>query len=474
MSVLEKIFQIIITKQIMEKIKSSLRESKSARWFVLITVSFLMLTGYFFTDILSPLQGMLRENMGWTNSEYGAFAGSYSFLNVFCLMLIFGGIILDKAGIRFTGTFFVGVMIVGAFFNYYAMTDTFNSGGLGYDFLNSFLTDYKPSLKLAILGYSLFGVGVEIAGITVSRILVKWFKGKELALAMGLEMATARGGMLIAFSASPLMTGKEHIISRPLAFGVILLVIGFLAFFIHNMMDKKLDKEVAADTSVEDSEEEFKISDVFLLFKNPGFILIALLCVLFYSAVFPFTKFAPDLMAQKYLFPKEYAGTIVSLLPAGTIFLTPLFGSFMDRKGKAASIMILGSLLLILVHLIFAFSPSSKIFAIIAMVILGFAFSFVPAAMWPSVPKIIPESRLGSAYAMIFMIQNIGLMTFPMLLGLVLDKSNQGLAEGQNLDYTNPMLLMVGCGVAALFVAFRLRAIDKKKGYGLDLPNIQE
>ena len=456
----------------MEKLSHSLRESKTARWFVLITVSFLMLTGYFFTDILSPLQGLLRDNAGWTNSEYGTFAGSYSFLNVFALMLIFGGIILDKAGIRFTGTFFVGVMLIGAFFNFYALTDYFNNGGLGYDFFNSFLTDYKPSLKMAILGYSLFGVGVEVAGITVSRILVKWFKGKELALAMGLEMATARGGMLLAFSASPLMAGKAEIISRPLAFGVILLVIGFIAFFVHNMMDKKLDTEISNDTSVEASEEEFKVSDIFLLFKNPGFVLIALLCVLFYSAVFPFTKFAPDLMAQKYLFPREYAGMMVSLLPIGTMVLTPLFGSFMDRKGKAASIMILGSLLLIMVHLIFAFSPSDKIFAVIAMVILGFAFSFVPAAMWPSVPKIIPESRLGSAYAMIFMIQNIGLMTFPILLGRVLDASNVG--NTGNLNYTNPMILMVGCGVAALIVAFRLRSVDKKKSYGLDLPNIQK
>jgi MFS family permease len=459
----------------MEKIKSSLRDSKSARWFVLITVSFLMLTGYFFTDIMSPLQGMLRDQMGWSNSSYGTFAGSYSMLNVFCCMLIFGGIILDKAGIRFTGTFFIGIMIIGASLNYYAMTDTFTNGGFGYKFLNSFLTDYKPSLKMAMIGYSLFGVGVEIAGITVSRIIVKWFKGKEMALAMGLEMACARGGMLVAFSASPFMTGADKVISRPLAFGVILLIVGFVAFMIHNMMDIKLDKEVAGDTTIEPTEEEeFKASDIFLLFKNPGFVLISLLCVLFYSAIFPFTKFAPDLMHQKYGFPEELAGTIVGLLPIGTMILTPIFGAFMDKKGKSASIMMLGSLLLIFSHLIFAFAPGNTFFAFGAMIVLGFAFSFVPAAMWPSVPKIIPESRLGSAYAMIFMIQNIGLMIFPMLLGYVLDQSNQGLAKGETLDYTNPMLLMVGCGVAALFVAFRLRAVDKKNGYGLDLPNIQQ
>jgi MFS family permease len=455
------------------QLKESIRDSKSARWFVLITVSFLMLTGYFFTDIMSPLQGMLRDQMGWSNSSYGTFAGSYSILNVFCLMLIFGGIILDKAGIRFTGTFFVGIMIVGAFFNYYAMTDTFNNGGLGYNFLNSFLTDYQPSLKMAMIGYALFGVGVEIAGITVSRIIVKWFKGKEMALAMGLEMACARGGMLLAFSASPWMTGANQVISRPLAFGVILLIIGLLAFLVHNMMDKKLDVEVAADKSIVASEEEFKASDVFLLFKNPGFLLISLLCVLFYSAVFPFTKFAPDLMVQKYGFPVDLSGMIVGLLPIGTMVLTPIFGAFMDKKGKSASIMILGSLLLIFSHLIFAFLPGNTAFAFTAMVVLGFAFSFVPAAMWPSVPKIIPESRLGSAYAMIFMIQNIGLMLFPMLLGYVLDQSNQGLAEGAPLDYTKPMILMVGCGIAALFVAFRLRSVDKKRGYGLDLPNIK-
>jgi len=459
---------------ITKAVSLSIRDSKSARWFVLLTVSFLMLTGYFFTDIMSPLQGMLRDQMGWSNSSYGTFAGSYSVLNVFCLMLIFGGIILDKAGIRFTGTFFVGIMIVGAFFNYYAMTDTFNNGGLGYAFLNSFLTDYQPSLKMAMIGYALFGVGVEVAGITVSRIIVKWFKGKEMALAMGLEMACARGGMLLAFTASPFMTGAHEVISRPLAFGVILLVIGLLAYFVHNMMDKKLDAEVAADASVEASEDEFKASDVFLLFKNPGFLLISLLCVLFYSAIFPFTKFAPDLMVQKYGFPVEFSGWIVGLLPIGTMVLTPIFGAFMDKKGKSASIMILGSLLLIFSHLIFAFLPGNAPFAFTAMIVLGFAFSFVPAAMWPSVPKIIPESRLGSAYEMIFMIQNVGLMLFPMLLGYVLDQSNQNLADGTPLDYTKPMMLMVGCGIAALFVAFRLRSVDKKKGYGLDLPNISE
>jgi len=285
-------------------------------------------------------------------------------------------------------------------------------------------------------------------------------------------MACARGGMLLAFSASPWMTGDDRIISRPLAFGVLLLVIGFIAFLVHNMMDKKLDVEVAADTSVEASEDEFKISDIFLLFKNPGFILIAVLCVLFYSAVFPFSKFAPDLMAQKYLFSEDLSGKMVGLLPIGSMILTPFFGAFIDNKGKGASIMLIGALLLIVVHSIFAFGPDTKIFAVGAMILLGFAFSFVPAAMWPSVPKIVPESRLGSAYAMIFMIQNVGLMAFPMLLGAVLDSTNVG--NTGNLNYSYAMMLMVGCGVAALIAAFFLRVVDKKNGYGLDSPNIQK
>ncbi len=222
-----------------EKIKTSLRDSKSARWFVLIAVSFLMFTGYFFTDIMSPLKNVICDNYGWTNTEYGTFAGSYSMITLF--FLIIGGIILDKMGIRFTGTTFIGVMILGSFFNYYAMTETFNNGGLGYDFLNSFLPAYKPSLKLAIMGYALFGLGVEMSGITVSRILVKWFKGKEMALAMGLQMATARGGMLLAFSGSTFIAGSDNVVSRPLLLGVILLIVGLLSFLVHNVMDKKLD-----------------------------------------------------------------------------------------------------------------------------------------------------------------------------------------------------------------------------------------
>ena len=466
----------------MNQIKKSLRDSAKMRWLVLGLIAFTMLTGYFFTDVLSPLKSLLIEDqtLQWDNSCYGIFAGAYSFFNVFIFMLIIGGIILDKIGIRFTGNTFVSLMVVGAVINYYALTDYFNTGGFGYEFLNSFLTDYKPALKLAVLGYSLFGVGVEIAGITVSKIIVKWFKGREMALAMGLEMATARLGMLLAFWISSPIAGVDKIITRPVAFGIILLCIGLITFLIYNVMDVKLDKEVEESEDAE-PEEEFHIADILKLITNKAFIYISLLCVLFYSAVFPFMKYAPDLMVNKFGVSIDTAGFIAGILPLGTMAMTPLFGTYLDRKGKAASIMILGSILLIAVHLTFAIAPDIVFLAILAMIILGVAFSLVPAAMWPSVPKIVPESRLGSAYAMIFWIQNWGLMGVPILIGYVLDSVNPGVTEqiqqgveGAHYNYTIPMLIFASTGVLGLIFAFLLKAEDKRKGYGLELPNIQK
>lgn len=462
-----------------EKIRQSLKDSKTARWSVLALISFTMLTGYFFTDVLSPLKPLLESNLGWTSEAYGKYTGAYAFFNVFFLMLIFGGVILDKRGIRFTGSTFVSLMIGGAFLNYYALTETFINGGLGYDFLNSFMTSYSPSVKLAFIGYAIFGVGVEIAGITVSKIIVKWFKGKELALAMGLEMATARFGMLGAFWFAPSLAGKMEIVSRPVAFGVVLLGVGLITFLIHCMADKKLDKEISENTETE-PEEPFRFADIGKILTNPGFLLIAFLCVLFYSAVFPFMKYAADLMVNKYGMSVGRAGFVAGLLPFGTMALTPIFGSIYDHKGKGATIMIIGAILLIIVHGIYAFLPASNFLAYVAIILLGIGFSLVPSAMWPSVPKIVPENRLGTAYALIFWIQNWGLMGVPMLIGSVLDKVNPGVsaakAAGETAvyNYTVPMTIFVGFGVAALIIGIALKAIDRKKGYGLELPNIKK
>jgi nitrate/nitrite transporter NarK len=336
---------------------------------------------------------------------------------------------------------------------------------------------------VAAIGFAIFGVGVEVAGITVSKIIVKWFKGKELALAMGLEMATARMGTALALSTSAPIAKAMHDVSVPILICLIMLVIGLIAFFIYTFMDKKLDASIVKDNigRVVEPEEEFKLSDIKVIFMNKGWWYIAILCVLFYSAVFPFLKYASDLMVNKFGVKESLAGLIPSLLPFGTMILTPTFGNLYDRKGKGASIMILGAVLLILVHFLFAVPfLNNWIFAIFLIILLGIGFSLVPSAMWPSVPKIIPEKQLGTAYAMIFWVQNWGLMGVPALIGWVLDKwciIGTKVIDGKTIptyNYTIPMLIFMSLGLLALVFAFLLKAEDKKKGYGLQLPNIKK
>lgn len=458
-------------------LQTSLRHSKTARWLALALVSLTLLAGYFFADVMSPLKTMIIENqqLGWDNNAYGLYTGAYSWFNVFFVMLIIGGIILDKAGIRLTGTAFSVVMIVGAWFNYYALSDTFLNGGPGFDFLNSFWPQYNPSLKLASLGFALFGVGIEILGVTGSRIVVKWFKGKEMAFAMALQVSCGRLGMLWVMLHAPRLAGPEHIIARPIAFGVLLLIIGLLSYLAYSVMDFKLDQQETVDLSEE--EEEFHLVDVGKLLFNRSFIYISMLCVLFYSAVFPFMKYAADLMVHKFGVDPSTAGDIPGLLPLGTMIMTPIIGLYLDYKGKSASVMIFGSILVILVHLGFAFGPSSSIVAIGLMVLLGISFSLVPAAMWPAVPKIVKEQYLGSAYSLIFWIQNWGLMAVPMIIGWSLESSNPGVTDAikQGMDvhynYTTPLVVLAVTGVLGLVFAFLLKIDDKKMGYGLESPN---
>ncbi len=405
----------------MEKIRQTLRDSKAARWTALAIVSFTMLTGYFLTDVMSPLKPMLESQLLWNSADYGLFTSAYGWFNVFLLMLIFGGMILDKMGVRFTGMGAAIIMVIGTGIKYWALSTTFQEGYtiLGID----------AQVAFAAFGFAVFGVGVEVAGITVSKIIVKWFKGKELALAMGLEMATARMGTLLAMAVSMPIAKYFNDVSAPVLLCLILLVIGLIAFFIYTFMDKKLDASMVGQ---KDDEEPFKVSDITKIIGNRGFWYIAILCVLFYSAVFPFIKYAADLMVNKYHVDPDYAGLIPSLLPLGTLFLTPFFGSLYDRKGKGATIMIIGAIMLIFVHVMFAVPfLSSWLLAIVLVVILGIGFSLVPSAMWPSVPKIIPEKQLGTAYALIFWIQNWGLMGVPLLIGVVLNTTNPEVAPNK-------------------------------------------
>lgn len=447
-----------------EIIQKKLNDSPLARWSVLAIVSLTMLCGYFLTDAMAPMKSLLESELGWSSSAYGFFTSAYSWFNVFLFMLVISGVILDKKGARFTGILACILMIIGCSLKYYAISEYFTMTGD--------LFGWPARVMVAAIGYAIFGVGVETAGITVTKIIARWFKGYEIALAMGLQVAVARIGTTIALSVTVPIAMYFHSLSAPILFALILLCIGFISFLVFTVADRRLDTSIKESGS---SEEAFRINDIFSIIKNKGFWLIALLCVLFYSAVFPFLKYATDLMVNKYNVSIDLAGNIPAMLPFGTMLLTPFFGGLYDKKGRGASIMILGAILLIVVHLLFAM-PFMNVwwFAALIMIILGIAFSLVPSAMWPSVPKIIPQRQLGTAYALIFWVQNIGLGGVPLLIGWVLEKYCQTGNPDTPYDYTLPMLIFAGFGVLALLVALTLKAEDKKKGYGLEQPNIQK
>ncbi|MEI6575049.1 MAG: MFS transporter [Bacteroidota bacterium] len=458
-----------------ETLRRTLRDSKAARWTALLIVAFTMFAGYYLADVMAPLKGLLENELHWNSTEYGFFTSAYGWFNVFLFFLIIGGIILDKMGVRFTGMMSAVVMVVGTAIKYWAVST--------HALDNQVLLGWKAQVMVAAIGYAIFAVGVEVAGITVSKIIVKWFKGHEMALAMGMQLSIARLGTALAISTSLPIALAFHHVAAPVLICLIMLCIGLIAFFIYTFEDKKLDASVAADNAGRDvePEEEFKMGDILEIVKNRGWWYIAILCVLFYSAVFPFLKYATDLMVNKFGVSPYWAGAIPGLLPFGTILLTPVFGGIYDKKGKGATIMIIGAVLIILVHLLFSVAIFNSYFVAIALIlILGVGFSLVPSAMWPSVPKIIPERQLGTAYALIFWVQNWGLMGVPLLIGWVLDKycvTGTVMIDGQlstTYNYTIPMLIFTSFGVLALVFAFLLKAEDRKKGYGLEQPNIKK
>jgi len=549
-----------------EKTKTLLRDKASARWTALILLSFAMFCAYIFMDILSPIKDLLESTRGWDSTAFGTYAGSETFLNVFILFLIFAGIILDKMGVRFTAILSGIVMLIGATINWYAVTKAFMGSSLETWFnenlnyipifdelgVSPFYRGMPASAKFSAVGFMIFGCGVEMAGITVSRGIVKWFRGKEMALAMGSEMALARLGVATCMIFSPVIAnafGRPDV-SRSVAFGVVLLMIALIAFIAYAFMDKKLDAQTG---EAEEKDDPFRVRDLGKIFTSLGFWLVALLCVLYYSAIFPFQKYAVNMLQCNLDFVKPEEGSfwasnlvavvqyIVMLVVAATAFasnfvkkrqvqfsllavsiisllvfcymayqrqsaesifavfpllavgITPILGKYVDNKGKAASMLMLGSTLLIVCHLTFAFIlPEFKgnniggvIVAFLTILVLGASFSLVPAALWPSVPKLVDSKIIGSAYALIFLIQNIGLWLFPLLIGKILDWSNpeiaQAVADGTmtsteasiSYDYTNPLIMLAMLGVAALILGFVLKSVDKKRGYGLELPNIQ-
>ncbi len=452
-----------------QAIQRKLSDSAGARWTALIIVSFTMMFGYFFTDVMSPLEPLLTAakedgglGLGWSSDEYGFFSGAYGYFNVFLLLLFIGGIILDKFGIRFTGILSTVLMFGGALIKWWAVSNDF-SGMINVPFFGEF----HQQVVYAAFGFAIYGVGCEIAGITVSKVIVKWFTGHELALAMGLQVALARIGTAGALAAALPFAKALGGVSASVGLGAAMLCAGMIAFIVYCVMDKKEDASAAA-VSTEKEEEGFKFSDLGTLFSNVGFWYVAVLCLMFYAGVFPFLKFATKLMVFKYHVAPELAGLIPAMLPFGTIFLTPFFGSIYDKFGKGATLMIIGSVLLTLVHVVFALPLNSWIVAIAAMVVLGIAFGLVPSAMWPSVPKIIPMKLLGTAYALIFYIQNIGLSLVPVWIG----KVNQANTDANGvIEYTQTMTIFAGFGCVAILISVLLLLEDKRKNYGLEKPN---
>ena len=537
-----------------QAIQKTLRDSAGMRWTALLLLALAMFCSYIFMDILSPIKDLMQETRDWDSTAFGTMQGSEVFLNVFAFFLIFAGIILDKMGVRFTMVLSAVVMLIGACIKWYAVDESFMGSGLETWFTNNlnyipvfeelgvspFYEGMPASAKFAACGFMIFGCGVEMAGITVSRGIVKWFKGREMALAMGSEMALARLGVATCMIFSPFFArlGGCVSVSRSVAFGVVLMCIALIMSIVYFFMDRKLDSQTG---EAEEKDDPFKISDLGQILTSSGFWLVALLCVLYYSAIFPFQKYAVTMLQcnltlsapaegsfwasesvtivqyvimlfvaatgfasnfQKkagakygllcvsilalvtycYMgFMRQSAESIFAVFPLLAVLITPILGSYVDHKGKAATMLILGSLLLIFCHLTFAFvlplfensAVGGIAIAYITILVLGSSFSLVPASLWPSVPKLVDAKVIGSAYALIFWIQNIGLWLFPLLIGKVLDATNPGVTDPTKFDYTAPLVMLACLGVAALLLGFVLKVVDKKKGLGLEEPNIK-
>ena len=479
-----------------EAIRQRLNDSPVARWTVLFIVATAMMMGYFVNDVMSPLETLLEASpaeggLGWSPSDYGFFSGAGSFINVFLLMLFFSGIILDKMGIRFTGVLSCSLMVLGTLIKYYAVTAGFPPTAVTEFSLFTIHVSLPTSVALASLGFTVFGVGYEMTGITVSKAMVRWFTGHELALAMGLQLAMARFGTAAALSISA-PVARHYTLSTPLLLSLAFLIIGLLAFLVFCVMDRRLDQftvdslqltddyseasaseGLASKSSVncklstvnKEDSDEFHWSDIGTTLRSPGFWLITLFCVLFYSAVSPFLKFSTKLMVMKYGVDADLAGFFSSIAPFGTILMTPLFGLIYDRYGKGVTLVITGALMLTAVHFGFSLPMHSSTVAITLMVILSIGYSLAPAALWPCVPKIIPLKCLGTAYSMIFFIQNFGRAIIPMFVG----KANE-----TDPTYETSMLIFGFTALGAALTAMAMWYVDRRKGYGLQLPNIRK
>ena len=447
-----------------------MNDNPIARWGVLILVASMMFFAYMFVDVMSPLMSLVEGNLGWTSSTFGTYAASEYILNV-CGFLLIAGVILDKLGVRFSGILSAGLMVAGAAIKFIGISEWFQATAFA-QWLGSWWVEMPASAKMASLGFMIFGCGCEMEGTNVSKILAKWFKGKEMALAMGLEMAIARLGVFAVMWIAPIISKSfGGSLLAPVGFCGALLCVGLLNFIIFGIMDKKFDKQLAqAGMAVgeEGSEEEFHLSDLGAIFKSKMFWIVALLCVLYYSAIFPFQRYATNFLELTLNISAEEGAQLFSCFPILAMVHTPFLGFFLDKVGKGSSMLMIGSVIMTACHLCFAFVLPmfpEKWFALLLIVTLGVSFSLVPAALWPSVPKIIDEKILGSAYCLIFWVQNIGLCFVPKIIGSL--KMSTG-------GYLVPMIVFASFGVLAFILSLVLKAEDVRKGYGLEKPNIEE
>ena len=452
-----------------EKLHKLMNDSPVARWTVLVLVALMMFFAYMFVDVMSPLKSLVEGQLGWDSGVFGTYAASEYILNV-CGFLIIAGVILDKLGVRFSGVLSAGLMVFGAALKFIAVSEWFQ-GTAFCGWLDSWWVEMPGSAKMASLGFMIFGCGCEMEGTNVSKILAKWFKGKEMALAMGLEMAIARLGVFAVMWIAPLISQRfDNSIIAPLGFCGALLVIGLINFIVFGVMDRKFDSqlvEAGLATAEKSPEDEFHVSDLKAIFTSKMFWIVSLLCVLYYSAIFPFQRYATNFLEETLAIDAASAARLFSCFPILAMCMTPLLGIYLDRKGKGASMLMIGSIIMIVCHLSFAFllpAFPQKWFALLLIVVLGLSFSLVPAALWPSVPKIIDEKILGSAYCLIFWVQNIGLCLVPMLIGSLRQSTG---------SYLVPMIVFSSFGILAFILSIYLKAEDRKKGYGLELPNIQ-
>ncbi|MBR5073810.1 MAG: MFS transporter [Bacteroidales bacterium] len=461
----------------MEQIKKLLKDSAKARWTALMIVSFVMFAAYLASDVYSPLKTLLEEDNAWTSTEYGYFGAAQSVFNVFLGMLIFSGLLLDKKGIRLTGNLGCILMVAGFALKYYAVTSIPSDAG-NVSFLSMTM---KKQVLWASLGFAVFGTGCEMAGISISKAIVKWFSGKELALAMAVQLSIARLGSGVALIFSPMISERLHNVTTTVGIGLVFLIIGMLGFFVYCLQDRKLDRQLKQQRLEEGKEEEasFSLKDVKSIISNPGFWLISLLCLIFYASVSPFFKFTSDLMVNKFNdVTPFYSGIFPSLIPFGCILFSPLFGAVYDKYGKGTLLMIIGALAITVVHVVFGLPGIHSIWIAVALLLLlGLGYAMLPAALWPSLAKIMPQKQYGTSIALAFFIQNIGLMLVPMAIGWVLDKfcllgtftgGTVSYPDNRKYDYTLPQIIFAGMGVIAIILAFALRRLDRKKHYGLD------